>query len=169
MTSSADISRLLNKRITVGSNTIFVHTYMYKASGRLHDALLAKLSTAFFGALPAKNPLSSNAHVTLSRRQYFAPKVDERRDYYHSSEYSTTWRNCCHAALREVISVGVNASRNIRRQKPDIVLPDMPKVPPVEVSVYFLVFIALKVSSCVFISILHYLQHLANYFFSFVD
>lgn len=50
--ASADISRLLSKRITVGSNSIFVHIYMDKASGRLHDAFLSKLLAAFFGSLP---------------------------------------------------------------------------------------------------------------------
>lgn len=129
ITTSVDTSLVLNKRSTLRYSSVFFHTFMYMANGRLHDSLLKKISTTFFGGLPAKDLQSTNARVTLSRRQDFAHEVDERRDYYLSAEYSTAWRNCCLTALKEFLSAGVNASRNLRRHKHDRAFPNMFHVP----------------------------------------
>lgn len=80
VTSAADLSRLLNWRIALASNSVFVHRYMDKASGRLHDALLSKTSNAFFGGLGADNPFSSNSLAPSSRRQDYARQDKERHD-----------------------------------------------------------------------------------------
>lgn len=88
VTAVFDISWLLNRRITVGSNSVSVHTYMDKASCLLHDSLLSKISNAFFCGLPSDSPLSNNSRAAPSRRQDFAREVDERHDYYRSSKYA---------------------------------------------------------------------------------
>lgn len=82
VTSTSGITRHLNRYITVGSNSIFVHTYTENTSGRLHEALLSKMSNVFFGGLSAGNPFPRKSRVRTYCRQEFERQVEEGRDYY---------------------------------------------------------------------------------------
>lgn len=53
-------------------------------------------------------------------------------------------------ALREIISAGSTACRNINRQNTECNIPDLPDVTPCQVSLYFLGFLVLKV--CTYIN-----------------
>lgn len=100
--------------------------------------LVVCLKTTRFPPTPVSLPLVD--------KTLLAKSTDERRDYYRSTNYVTKWRKCCFVTLREVLSIGTNAKSKIRRQKPDLHLVYLPEVPLVQVYVYFLGFLSLKVS-----------------------
>lgn len=121
----------------MGSSACFVHRYMDRVSVCLHDALLSKMANSFFACLPTTNPMAFNSTSSASRRRDYAREVNEKVDYYCTTEYSTASLNCCHKALREVLSASYTAERNLRRHKSDISLHEFPDAPPNQVSLFF--------------------------------
>lgn len=83
-TDAEDISIMLNKLVNTRNSSSFVHTYMDRARGRIHDNILSKFSNTFFSALPSANPLSSNSCATFARRRDYAREIDGKSDYYRS-------------------------------------------------------------------------------------
>lgn len=121
---------MLNKKINVESNSIFFHSYMDRASGQLHDAILSKLSNSFSAGLSADNPLSTKSLVNASCGHDISREVDKRREYYRSYLFSTACINFCHSALREGLSAASTATLNINVHRSDIALPELPEISP---------------------------------------
>lgn len=143
ITSEEGIVALLNKRVQLWQSTLYVITYLYRASGHLHDSVLLKFCNAFFAGLPEDKLLSANVRLSHAEKGAFARRVDNSKEYYHSAEYNVAWQNACHSALQGKMYAGSTAYHNIRRQNPECdisVLPDHPKQD-------LLVFVVLKVSS----------------------
>lgn len=59
----------MNTRITVGQTSMYVVSYLNRASGLLHDSVLTILSNAFLTSLSELNLLSSNARVSKVRKE----------------------------------------------------------------------------------------------------
>lgn len=64
-----DIRDLLIGFVTIGQSSIFVPTYLQRASGRLHDSILSKLCCAIFDGLEDENRLSPSSCCTKSQKQ----------------------------------------------------------------------------------------------------
>lgn len=126
---SAEILRMLNKKLNVGSNPIFSHSCIDRMSGRIDETILSKLSNSFFADLPAANLLFTESLATIPGPQDFARQVEEWRKNYRSPLYSTAWINFYTTTLCEVLSTASTAMRNIRRHKSDIALLNSPKYP----------------------------------------
>lgn len=90
MTSLNEIRALLNRRLQVRKSSQFLTTYLESASGRLHDAILAKKCNAFFSELEDENILSPRSRYTATPRQDFASRLGNLEDYYDSTLYNVT-------------------------------------------------------------------------------
>lgn len=108
-----EIAALLNKRVQVGQSSLFVVSYLDRASRRLNEAVLTKLCSALFAGFRTRTPILKLPCYT-NKKQASVCRVDESRVYYGSSEYKNSWKNVCYAALTESISAGLTSCPNIR-------------------------------------------------------
>lgn len=145
LTGAQDVSNMHNKRVNNGNYSQFLHRYMDRASGCLQNNIICKFYNAFFAGIPFENPLSSNSRTTWASRRDFERELDEKRDYYRSPDYSGSWINASTTAICERLSSSSTATRNVRRHKPELTVPDIPNAPPGQVSLYLLGFLVLNV------------------------
>lgn len=59
-----EVNKLLNKRVKLGQSTLYVVSYLERASNRLDETVLTMLCNAFLAGLPEENLLSPNALVS---------------------------------------------------------------------------------------------------------
>lgn len=104
--SEEDLAPVLNRRLQLGSNSLFVVTYLGKASGRLHEAVLPKFLNTFFCCLLDSNVPSTNCRATDKQKGHFPRLLDTSEANYGSVDYSSAWLNTCHRALADVTSAG---------------------------------------------------------------
>lgn len=82
ITDTNGILSILNHRINVGNTSSYVISYIYKASGRFHEAVLKKMLNSFFSGLPSDNPISCSACESPARVQQYARQFYSARDYF---------------------------------------------------------------------------------------
>lgn len=64
-----EISGILNNKFIMVGKTMFVCTYMDRASGRLHDIVISKLPKYFFAGIPCDQPLSTTSIASAFSQQ----------------------------------------------------------------------------------------------------
>lgn len=137
----------VHRRIHIGRTEQTVITFLDRASGRVHDAVLSKFLHTFFGGLPVSNALSILSDKTAKQKSDFARQVERDNSFISDSVYAEAWRQACTTARREILSTGTTACRNVLRTNPEAQVPILPEVRTNDdVSIYFLAFLILKVS-----------------------
>lgn len=147
LSSKEEIVLVLNRRFQVRHTSLYVLKYFDRESCRLHDCVPHKFACVFFASLPWERLLSSDSRATAETKKGFAKRVDYCRQYYRSLEYGTAWLNAFHTEIREFISSGWNAFRNIMHPYSEDELSNISDLPPTVFSIYLLAFLVLKVWS----------------------
>lgn len=79
-------------------------------------------------------------------KQSFAKRIDEFKDYYHSTKSIAACQNACNALFTKVIYAGHTVYPNSLRTNPDCNFPEIRYFPPNDVSLHFLASVVLEVS-----------------------
>lgn len=134
----------------VGLSIQISASYLERASGRLHDSILAKFIAACFAGLPSRNAISSSFTLDERSNRDFVRRLDTVKEYYIGDAYTEAWKNACYRALREIRPAGATSLRSLQRHKPDFVLPVPPSTQSIVVSLYFWGCPILKVRSLLY-------------------
>lgn len=82
--------------------------------------------------------------------------VDEKSEIYDSREYNESWKSACCTALREIRAAGTTSEINLIQSNTGVQFPAHKPVGDSVVSIYFLSFVAFKVSFYTFYIFLHF-------------
>lgn len=132
----------LQKRIEIGIECQLICTYLERASGRLHDAVLTKFLDNVSAGILSRNDLSTNATVTEAQKIDFSRTVDTVSEYYNSDEYNNGRKHASRTAIRDIIAPQCTACGTFQRY---ISIPLLSNTSPYKISLSFLAFLILKV------------------------
>lgn len=144
--SKADQNAFMNRRIIVDRTEQYIATYLERESGRLHDAILTKMTKAFLSGLAPLNPLSPSSDATVAAQQQFSRRGDDTSEYYTSTEYNEARKSACFTALRDIRAASATPQRNIIPANTGVELPSHTRLGDAVFSIYFLSFVAVKVN-----------------------
>lgn len=126
MTAPNDICTLLSRSLQVGQKSLLVSSYFERASGRLTECKLNKISTAFFSGLTDNNKLSPSLLCIEAQKQEFAHRLDYGKDDYNSPADDFAWQDVVHTEISELLTACHSACHVIRRELPDCDVPQIP-------------------------------------------
>lgn len=142
-------SKFLNKKVNVGKTPPFVSTYLERAPGRVQDAILIKFVNSILAGIPMHNPISSASSATDATKNTRARQAHDSGEFYSGSDYKNDWKMAYRTAIRETRTTGNTVFNNMLRLRHNCFTPSIPSADhteEMEVSIYFLAFLILKLS-----------------------